>query len=187
MRIREIDMPEEPEWSDFFDPVQVLKKIGLSNEVNDVADFGCGYGTFTIPVARIVSGTVYAIDIDYERIKIIRQKIKDLEINNVVIIERDVFDSGLRCESVDNVFLFNILHTEHPLNLLKEAFRVLRKNGSVAIINWNLDPKTPRGPPIEMRPSLEQCIKWCVKTGFSIKSKRVYDLKPYHFGLVMKK
>jgi ubiquinone/menaquinone biosynthesis C-methylase UbiE len=187
MWIRESDMSEEPEWSTFFDTVQLLKTLGLSNKVKDIADFGCGYGTFTIPAAKIVSGTVYAIDIDNEMIKIIQQKIRDKEINNVIVKQGDIFDSGLKGESVDYVFLFNILHTEHPLSLLKEAFRVLRKNGSVAIINWNIDPETPRGPPMEMRPSLKQCVEWCVKTGFNLRSKRVYDLKPYHYGLVMRK
>jgi SAM-dependent methyltransferase len=186
-RIRESDMPEEPEWSAFFDPDHVLTTLGVNNTVHDVADFGCGYGTFTIPAARIISGSVYAIDIDREKIKVLQQKIKENEIINVVIIERDVFDSGLIRETVDYVFIFNILHTERPLSLLKEAFRVLTKKGSVAIINWNLDPETPRGPPMEMRPSMDQCVEWCANTGFRLTSKRVYDLNPYHYGLTMRK
>jgi len=182
-------MPDEFTWSRFFDPVGILKTVGLSNEIKDVADFGCGYGTFTIPAARIVSGKVYAIDIDPEMIKAVKDKLLKNAVNNVETIQRDILDegSGLADESVDYVLLFNMLHAGCPVKLLMEAYRVLRKNGRVAIINWNLDPTTPRGPPMEMRPSLEQCVEWCVKVGFDPNSKRVYDFKPYHYGLVMKK
>ena len=58
-------MPEESLWATFFTPEEVLHKLGLST-AGDVVDFGCGYGTFTIPAAKITSGTVYALDIDPE-------------------------------------------------------------------------------------------------------------------------
>jgi len=189
VKIRESGMPDQFTWSRFFDPVHILKTIGLSNKIKDVADFGCGYGTFTIPAARIVSGRVYAIDIDPEMITIVKDKMLKNAVNNVETIQRDIIDedSSLADESVDCVLLFNVLHTEYPVKLLKEAYRVLRKNGCVAIINWKLNPKTPRGPPMELRPSLEQCVEWCVKSGFDPNSKKVYDFKPHHYGLVMKK
>ena len=45
----------------------------------DVVDFG-GYGTFTIPAARIVRGKIFASDIEPEMIKIIEKKAK---LNNI--------------------------------------------------------------------------------------------------------
>lgn len=189
MRIRESGMPEEFEWSEFFDPRSILKTIGLNNEVKNVADFGCGYGTFTIPAAKLVSGKVYAIDLDPEMIDAVRDKIRNNAINNVDTIVRDLLGegSGLEDESVDYVLLFNMLHTKHPRKLLDEAFRILRTNGCAAIINWNRDPATPRGPRMEIRPTLEQCIEWCIKSGFESDSAKVHDLKPYHHCLVIRK
>jgi len=189
VKIRESGMPEEFMWSRFFDPVYILKTIGLSSEIKNVADFGCGYGTFTIPAARIVSGRVYAIDRDPEMMTAVKDKILKNAMNNVETIERDILSegSGLADESMEYVLLFNMLQTKYPVKLLKEAYRVLRNNGCVAIINWNLDPKTPRGPPMEMRPSLEKSVEWCVESGFDKNSKEVYDFKPYHYGLIMKK
>ena len=64
MKTRESSMPEEPMWDEFFDPEAVLKKLGLTLACENVVDFGCGYGTFTIPAARIASGIVYALDIE---------------------------------------------------------------------------------------------------------------------------
>jgi ubiquinone/menaquinone biosynthesis C-methylase UbiE len=180
-------MPKESEWSTFFDPAHVLKTLGLNNAVHDVADFGCGYGTFTIPAAQIVSGTTYAIDVDSDKIQILQQNIQDYGISNVVILEQDIFHTDLHHESVDYVLLFNILHTQHPLELLTEAYRVLLKNGVVAIVHWNRDPDTPRGPPMKMRPNVDQCVEWGITTGFNRISARVYDLQPYHYGITMNK
>lgn len=64
MKTRESGMPEEQLWSTFFSPKEVLVRLGLTGDCREVVDFGCGYGTFTIPVARIVTGTVLAFDID---------------------------------------------------------------------------------------------------------------------------
>ena len=187
MKIRESNMPEEAEWSAFFNPVHVLNTLGITNSVHDIADFGCGYGTFTIPAAQMVTGTVYAIDMDFEKIQTLRKKIQNNRIKNIVILQQDIFHTTLGFESVDYVLLFNILHTTRPLELLTEAYRVLRKNGSVAIIHWNRDPDTPRGPPLKIRPSADQCIEWCTTTGFTRLSAKIYNLPPYHFGLTVRK
>ena len=53
MKARESGMPEESVWAGFFAPEAVLRKLGLTSSCGDVVDFGCGYGTFTIPAARL--------------------------------------------------------------------------------------------------------------------------------------
>ena len=59
MKARESGMPDEGMWSGFFDPGQVLERLGLTADVPAAVDLGCGYGTFTIPAARRVRGTVW--------------------------------------------------------------------------------------------------------------------------------
>ena len=66
MKTRESGMPDESVWSGFFSPEETLAKLGLTAACRDVVDFGCGYGTFAVPAARLVGGTVYALDIDAE-------------------------------------------------------------------------------------------------------------------------
>jgi ubiquinone/menaquinone biosynthesis C-methylase UbiE len=72
---------------------------------------------------------------------------------------------------------------EHPEQLLHEAKRVLKKKGKLGIIHWNYDPKTPRGPSMTIRPKPEQCLKWAGDVGFQ--NPKRFDLKPYHYGLVL--
>jgi len=187
MKVRESGMPEENMWGGFFSPEDTLKIMGINGRVRDIVDFGCGYGTFTIPVAKIVNGKVYAIDIEPEMIKETQRKAGENRLSNVETILRDFVSngSGLKDKSVDYVMLFNILHAEKPEKLLKEAYRILRASGRLGIIHWNYDSTTPRGPSIDIRPKPEQCIKWAESVGFS--SPERYDLKPYHYGIVMEK
>ena len=161
--------------------------MGVDSTVEDVADFGCGYGTFTIPAARIIAGKIYAFDIEPEMINAVERKAKALNLDNVETVLRDFISkgSGLKNGSVDYVFLFNILHLEKPESLLKEAYRILKDGSRVGIIHWNYDPTTPRGPPMNIRPRPEQCKAWAESVGFIF--EKIFDLKPYHYGLVLRK
>ncbi|MFX0093688.1 MAG: class I SAM-dependent methyltransferase [Candidatus Hodarchaeota archaeon] len=187
MKIRESGMPEEKEWNEYFNPTEALKLLSVNESTLDVADFGCGYGTFTIPAARIIKGKVYAFDIEPEMINVVEQKAKKYNLTNVKPILRDfmVEGSGLEDSSVDFVMLFNILHLCNPLDLLKEAYRILKHSGRLGIIHWNYDSSTPRGPPMDIRPRPEQIILWAKSVGFSLKQR--LDLKPYHYALLMSK
>ena len=187
MKVRDSGMPDEEMWSEFFKPKRILKILGIDNSIKDIVDFGCGYGTFTISVAQVVKGKVYALDIEPEMIEETKRKAEEEKLGNVEVILRDFISngSGLGNESVDYVMLFNILHTDKPERLLREAYRILRDGGKLGIIHWNYDSTTPRGPPMEIRPKPEQCIKWARNSGFNHPLK--YDLKPYHYGIVLTK
>jgi len=180
-------MPKEEEWMQFFDPNQALNQLGLNADVVDVVDFGCGYGAFTIPAAKIIAGKIYAFDMEPEMMKAVKQKAKELNLGNVEAVLRDFISegSGLEDASVDYVFLFNILHLEKPEQLLRESYRILKLGGKVGIIHWNYDSTTSRGPPMEIRPRPEQCRRWAESVGFIFEKE--FALKPYHYGLVLRK
>src|SRR3990167_4884318 len=135
MKIRESGMPEREMWEGFFDSRKILATLGINKQTTDVAEFGCGYGTFTIPVAKIIRGKIYALDVEPEMIRITREAAEEQRLNNVQVVLRDfmVAGSGLPDESVDYVMLFNILHLENPVVLLKEAYRILSKEGKLGI------------------------------------------------------
>lgn len=176
-------------WDGFFAPKAALEKLGLTSSCGDILEFGCGYGTFTIPAAQIVQGTVFTLDIDSEMLETTRAKANALGLQNVEVQYRDfaVEGSDLPDESVDFVMLFNILHAEEREVFLKEARRVLRPGGRLAIIHWNYDPSTPRGPSMEIRPRPEQCRSWAEQIGFVLLPPGIVDLPPYHYGFVFEK
>lgn len=189
MKIRESGMPEEPRWSSFFDPERVLGTFGIDKDTRDVVEFGCGYGTFTLPAARLISGIVFAFDIDPEMIATVQKKCELEGINNILSKECDFVaqGAGLPNDFADIALLFNILHIEEPVELLREAYRLLSPGGKASIIHWNHDPSTPRGPSMEIRPKPEQCIAWGKEAGFVFNPHEWFDLKPYHYGIQLRK
>ncbi len=189
MKTRESGMPTEEMWEGFFKPEETLAKLGLTPDCRDVADFGCGYGTFTIPAARIVTGTVHAIDVEEEMVALTRIKAQAANLKNVVLHLRDfVADgSGLPDGAVEYAMLFNILHAEEPLTLLREAWRMLVPGGKLGIMHWNYDPTTPRGPSMSIRPRPEQCRAWAEQVGFKLLPSGLVDLPPYHYGFVFER
>lgn len=189
MKIYDSGMPEEKVWDSFFNTSLILSKLQLTSDCNDVVEFGCGYGTFTIPAARIISGIVFALDIEQEMIDSTQKAASRSKLANIKCILRDFVKdgTGLQNNSVDYAMLFNILHYEEPISLLDEAFRVLKKDGLVSIIHWNYDPETPRGPDMNIRPKPEQCRQWAVHAGFKMTGKGIIDLPPYHYGMALRK
>jgi ubiquinone/menaquinone biosynthesis C-methylase UbiE len=188
MKVRDSGMPEPGTWELFFEPDTILDRLDLTASCNNVVEFGCGYGTFTIPAARRVKGTVYALDIDPSMIAIAKKPAQSCQLGNIRFIVRDFIaeGTGLPSASVNYAMVFNILHHEEPVKLLREAYRNLQDGGLVGIIHWNYNPKTPRGPPMNIRPRPDQCRQWAEEAGFS-PGGDIIDLSPYHYGLVLRR
>jgi len=189
MKARESGMPEEQLWESFFDADAILAKLGLTAACRDAAEVGCGYGTFTIPGARVISGTLHAFDIDPDMIEATRRKAEVAGLNNIRLCLRDIMadGTGLPDAGTDYVMLFNILHCEQPGTLLAEAYRVLRPSGRLGIIHWNYDPATPRGPSMDIRPRPEQCRQWAEQAGLVLMKPGIIDLPPFHYGMAMER
>jgi SAM-dependent methyltransferase len=188
MKVRDSGMPDETVWERFFDARQILAELAFTDSEADAVEFGCGYGTFTVAAARLTSGTVHALDIDPDMLAATAARAASLGLLNVTVIERDFVaeGSGLPDASTGYAMLFNILHAEDPLRLLREASRVLRDGGKVAVIHWVHDIATPRGPDLAIRPRPEQCRGWLGQSGFELVVPEV-SLPPYHYGIVAQK
>jgi ubiquinone/menaquinone biosynthesis C-methylase UbiE len=188
MKTRESGMPDEERWQSFFDPDLILNELGLDETYQVVVDMGCGYGTFAVPAARRIRGMVHAIDIEPQMVDACQAKVKEAGVSNINCVVRDfvTFGTWLPDNTADFVMLFNILHAENPVSLLKEAYRILAPGGKVGVIHWNYDPTTPRGPSMDIRPRPEQCQEWVKAAGFQLLQPFI-DLPPYHYGMVGKK
>jgi len=185
MKIRDSGMPDEDMWATFFDADRILTQLGFDDPMADVAEFGCGYGTFTVAAAARTCGMVYALDIDPAMIAATMRKAQACGFSHVRCLLCDVVGggTGLADNAVGYAMLFNILHAANPVGLLREAHRILRSGGKVGVIHWNYDPTTPRGPDLSIRPRPEQCQAWMQEAGFDL-ALPLITLPPYHYGLV---
>jgi SAM-dependent methyltransferase len=187
MKGRESGMPVSWQWEEFFDPERVVDLLGCADAPGDVVEFGCGYGTFTLPVARKLTGTVHALDVDPEMIGNVTRSAALDGIGNIVPTLCDFMEdgTGLADDSMVHAMVFNLLHIENPLGLLREAYRVLVPGGKLSIIHWRTDLETPRGPSIDIRPTPGQCFSLAARAGFQDRQTvQLGSSAPWHYGLL---
>lgn len=188
MKVRDSGMPEEAIWNTFFDTDTLLSELNIDSQITDLVEIGCGYGTFTIPASKLIQGKLYAFDLEEEMIAQLNQKIELQQLENIRLEKRDILTltTGLPQNSVDYVMLFNILHHEYPLELIDEAYRIIKPGGRIGIIHCRSDISTPRGPNLNIRPKPEQITGWVDKHKFRI-NKQAFNIEPFHFGLNISK
>jgi ubiquinone/menaquinone biosynthesis C-methylase UbiE len=191
MKMRESGMPELEYWESLFDAESFFEQLEFPLGIDSVAEFGCGYGTFTLPIAQRINKMAYALDLDNEMLKFTYKRAASLNIFNITIHQCDLLDEGseMSDESVDGVFIPHILHgePEDNLGLLREAFRILQRPGKLAVIHWRTDVDTPRGPPMEYRLTAEEAVDLCANCGFDKDSAVVRLLGEYHWGFTISK
>ncbi len=187
MKARDSGMPEREYWERLFDVPLILDALKIDESIGDAVEIGCGYGTFTLPVANRIAGVLHSFDIEAAMIAETRARIDQSRVQNVMLYERDVFTAELPLArgSVNAVLLFNILHAENPIELLRISADLLRPDGRVLAIHWRSDVKTPRGPALSIRPRPEQIRDWAVRTGLLSAEDMGCLLPPWHFGVTL--
>jgi ubiquinone/menaquinone biosynthesis C-methylase UbiE len=170
----------------FSKPQEVVAQFHLQVGIT-VADFGTGSGAYALALARAIgpTGRCYAIDIQKELLARLAREAKDLHLRNIEVIRGDleqVHGSTLADHMVDFVVIANLLfQTSAKYILVREAKRILRPNGKVALIDWSgsfggLGPKSEEVlAPIEAK-------KIFAEAGFSFLND--FPAGDHHYGLM---
>jgi len=182
MLFRESTMPELESWESFFEVDRILDRFALQGPM---VELGCGYGTFTLSLAKRTTSTVYAVDIDPAMVDTVRRRAAAQGITNIEATVRDVSVAGFGLPegSCDAALLFNILHCEAPAKLMRETTQLLRPGGALAVIHWRSDITTPRGPSADIRPTGPMVQSWAEEAGQLVLSDGPFLLPPWHYGL----
>jgi ubiquinone/menaquinone biosynthesis C-methylase UbiE len=188
MKVNDSGMPEESYWNSLFDIPLIIEWLNLKNVSGPIVEVGCGYGTFTLPIARETKDKVYAFDIDPLMIETTQKHMQQAGIHNVQFLQRDIIEhgSGLESNSVGLVLLFNILHFTERRIMLEESSRILKPSGTTAIIHWRKDITTPRGPVLHLRPDKQTILDSIIGLDLLFDGNdRI--LEPYHWGMQLTK
>ncbi len=105
-------------------------------EKSSVLEAGCGVGSQTKIIARKNSTCHFtSIDISNQSIEKAENLIRSLGIENVTFQTGDVFDLHFEPEAFDHVFVCFVLeHLANPLQALLNLKSVLRKGGTITVI-----------------------------------------------------
>ena len=176
MKVRDSGMPEEEYWESLFDVPLILSRLQIER-FHDVAELGCGYGTFTVAAAQQIRGKLYAFDVDSAMLARTKERAVGLRVE---CRQRDVVERGFGV-NVDAALLFNILHCDDPVGLLGQAAIAAP---TVLVIHWR-HGETPRGPNLDIRPRPEQIAEWGSIAG--LQAGTPIDLPPWHFGIELRR
>jgi ubiquinone/menaquinone biosynthesis C-methylase UbiE len=173
----------------FADPQSIIDKLEINSGMT-VADFGCGAGFFSLPIAKKVGegGKVFALDVLPDKLESVESQAKTLNLTNVFTQRVNLEIPGgskLDAESVDWVILKDILFQNKGKDkILEEAKRVLKKGGQALVIEWNKED-TNVGPEKELRVFKETLIDLARKNDWTINKE--IEVGTFHYGLILKK
>ena len=113
--------------------------IGIKKGQN-ILDFGCGAGHYTVPAAKVVgkNGRVYALDKDTEALNQLTQKAESEGLDNIVTIcnQSKELEINLEDESIDVMLLYDILHymeSEKRRRVYENACRILKAGAILSV------------------------------------------------------
>jgi len=127
-----------------------------------VLDFGCGTGTYTIPIARLVGekGRVYALDVSTEALGRLEEKARREGLKNITRIISKGERVPLEDESIDLMLLIDVLQEIDDWNtLFEEAYRILKPNGKCSVY--------------PMHVSAEEVERLAVGKGLNLEDKKI--------------
>ena len=153
-----------------------------------VADLGAGSGWFTLRLAIRVgpNGRVYAEDIQPEMIGVISRRMARENMQKRVVPVLGTADNlRLPENALDVALICDAYHEmEHPVQLLRNAARALKKDGRLAIIEFTKAGGGPGGP-MEDRVDPERVIREAQAAGLRLIAQ--HNFLRYQYLLVFGK
>ena len=154
-----------------------------------VADFGSGSGVYVLHIAEALEnhGRVYAIDVQQDLLKRVKNEAHRRGFKNVEVIWTDLERAGsskLTDKTLDLVLISNLLfQLENKGAVLAEAWRILKPAGRLAIIDWS-ESFGGMGPQKADVVGKDAALALAKENGFEL--QREFSAGAHHYGLICK-
>lgn len=173
----------------FAHPVRNISELRVEPGMK-TADFGAGSGAYTLAIAGALSGTgmVYAIDVQRDLLRRIKNETVARKLKNVETIWSDLEKPGgskLADTMLDLVLMSNILfQLADKKAALAEAHRTLKNDGRLCIIDWSASFRGT-GPRQEDVVEKGAAVSLAEEAGFRL--AREFPAGAHHYGLIFHK
>jgi len=117
----------------------IIKEVGMQPGFH-ILDYGCGPGSYLIPLAALVgkTGKIYALDAHPLAIQMVQNIASRKRLTNVQAILSDC-ETGLPNNSVDVILLYDTFHDLSDQNgVLEELHRILKPNGILSFSDHHM-------------------------------------------------
>jgi ubiquinone/menaquinone biosynthesis C-methylase UbiE len=173
------DDPARDAWQK---PHEVIEALKLAPDAA-IADIGAGTGYFAVRLAHMVpQGRVYAVDIEPDMVKYLRERAMKEKLHNLVPIAGAADDAGLP-EKADVILLVDVYHHIDQRDRYFSRLRgSLKSGGRLAIIDFRLD--SPAGPPRAARIAPERVVAELKAAGYTLTQQ--HDFLPRQYFLVFR-
>lgn len=175
-----MEAPERDEWQK---PAEVLKALQLQH--GEVAgEIGAGPGYFALRLARGVGarGAVFAVEVESRILEVLRNRIEESGVVNVVPILGLPSEPLIPLDSCDLILIVDTFHHfPDGVSYLRRLGRSLRKGGRLVNIDFH-KKELPVGPPIEHLVSREEFLSKAQAAGLALKAEHLF--LPYQYFLV---
>ncbi len=172
----------------FAHPRRNVAALGVEPGMS-VADFGSGSGIYVLHMAEALehSGRVYAVDVQQDLLKRVKNEAHRRGFKNVDVIWTDLerpHSSKLADKTLDFVLVSNLLfQVENKAAVLAEAWRILKPTGRLAIIDWS-ESFGGLGPVKADVVTKDTALALAKENGFEL--QREFPAGAHHYGMIFR-
>lgn len=172
----------------FAHPRRNVAALGVEPGMS-VADFGSGSGVYVLHIAEALghAGRVYAIDVQQDLLKRVKNEAQRRGFKNVDVIWTDLEHAGsskLADKTLDLVLISNLLfQIENKAAVFAEAWRILKPAGRLGIIDW-AESFGGLGPVKSDVVTKDTAMELARNSGFEL--QREFQAGAHHYGLIFR-
>jgi SAM-dependent methyltransferase len=132
-----MDWLERPEREDEEKVSKLIKNLDLQ-PTDVVADIGAGSGYHVFRMApQLTEGKVFAVDIQPEMLNVMRDKKRELGIDNVELIQGEEKTTNLPENTIDKILMVDVYHEfSFPREMVASMKRALKPGGVIYLIEY---------------------------------------------------
>lgn len=165
---RKVNYLDRPERKEVLSPEAFIQAMPV-DKADTILDLGAGTGFLTIPAAKLVDNTVFALDLDPQMLALIQQKAANENLTNVDVLEASMEEIPLETGTINIALASLVLHEVSSLSkVLNEVSRVVKAGGYFACLEFDTIGTELKGPPMEIQITANKLEQALADAGFEV-------------------